>query len=163
MPVTFEEICDWAYVSVSKVSNDQTRRHLVLYRSPEATLDLVVYPVTLRVQGFIERAKLIALGDWDGYVAIIDLNLEHVNRAAPRNRSTAMRAMQHLTLSCGGHLKPWLAFQTAIRHIRQLVHNTIGGPKHLVETVQRPNELMHFQRRVFTKVCNALYVRDMLC
>jgi hypothetical protein len=66
VPTTFEEMCDWAYVSMNKISNDQTRRHLVLYRNPEVTHGSVVYPVTLRVQGFVERAKLTALGDWDG-------------------------------------------------------------------------------------------------
>jgi hypothetical protein len=62
-----------------------------------------------------------------------------------------MSAMQYLTLSSGGYSKPWEAFQTTIRHIRQLVHNSIGGSKHFIEAVQRLNEVMHFQRRVFTK------------
>ena len=68
VPVTFEDICDWAYVSVNKTSDDQTRRHLVLYRDPAVANSDIIYPVTFRIQGFVERAKLTALGDWNGLV-----------------------------------------------------------------------------------------------
>jgi hypothetical protein len=61
-------MCDWAYVSTNKIAPDQTRRHLVLYCAVDTMDESVVYPVTFRVQGFIEHAKLTALGDWDGCV-----------------------------------------------------------------------------------------------
>lgn len=60
--------------------------------------------------------------------------------------------MQYLTLSSKGYNVPWLGFQTAIRHIRQLVHNSVGGARHFVEPIQKLSNVFHFQRRVFSKV-----------
>jgi hypothetical protein len=152
-------MCDWAYVSTNQISPDQTRRHLVLYRDLDMMEGSVVYPVTFRVQGFIERAKLTALGDWDGCVPVFNHAVIIIISPMPRNSTSAMSAMQYLTLSSGGHPRPWRVFQTAIRHVRQLVHNSIGGPRHFVEGVQKANEVMHLQRRVFTKVCTTAHPR----
>jgi hypothetical protein len=77
VPVTFEDMCDWAYVSTNNISPDQTRRHLVLYRGLDMTEESVVYPVMFRVQGFIEHAKLTALGDWNGCIHILSYFYTH--------------------------------------------------------------------------------------
>ena len=53
VPVTFEDMCDWAYVSTNNISPDQTRRHL------------------------IEHAKLTALGDWNGCIHILSYFYTH--------------------------------------------------------------------------------------
>lgn len=70
VPENYEEVCDWAYVGNNEQSVDRTRTHLLLYNELEhagrQVTDRTVYPVTLRVQGFLSKFNLACLGNWQG-------------------------------------------------------------------------------------------------
>lgn len=68
-PNTFAAICEWAYVARDMEAQDWTRSYCVLYREPEvawAVENDMLYPVTVRVQGFVDKFNLSPLGCWDG-------------------------------------------------------------------------------------------------
>jgi hypothetical protein len=64
--------------------------------------------------------------------------------------SSALSACQHIWLGSGGHALQWDQTISAIRHIKQLVHNSIEGAS-AAPVIQRTGDL-YLQRRVFTKV-----------
>jgi hypothetical protein len=65
VPLTFEDICNWAYVRRNVSSTDHTRAYHLLYKMP--TNDVKdIFPIVLRVQGILSRFKLSVLGNWNG-------------------------------------------------------------------------------------------------
>jgi hypothetical protein len=65
VPSTFAEICDWAYVSKISDAVDHTRLYQVLYNTAGSAVN-TVYPVVLRLQGFLGRFEVSPLGTWNG-------------------------------------------------------------------------------------------------
>ena len=64
-----------------------------------------------------------------------------------------MKAIQFLRLCCGGYVEPWIPALTAIRNLRQLVHNTltpVGARR--IEEVPDDGEDISLVRCVFSKV-----------
>ncbi|KAJ7209370.1 hypothetical protein C8J57DRAFT_1540385 [Mycena rebaudengoi] len=109
VPIGLADMLDWAYVHRVRNAADYTREHLLLYKKPPATSDNALFPVGIRVQGFVLKAALAPLGTWDG------------------KRNTAVSAIQTLALGCGGHEEPWRATIAALTSIQQLVHTALVG------------------------------------
>jgi hypothetical protein len=67
VPFTFTDICEWAYVAKRHATSDHTRLYNILYKCPDGDTS-TIYPVVLRVQGFLGRFELSPLGTWNGFV-----------------------------------------------------------------------------------------------
>ena len=65
VPTTFTEICDWAYIAKNQNIVDHTRLYHVLYKNPGGD-QTTLYPVVLRLQGFLGCFELSPLGTWNG-------------------------------------------------------------------------------------------------
>ncbi|KAJ7207797.1 hypothetical protein C8J57DRAFT_1257999 [Mycena rebaudengoi] len=109
VPRTLAGMLEWVYVRRSEHAPDYTREHLLVYREPPDESDNTLCPVGVRVQGFVARAILGPLGNWDG------------------TRDGAVGAVQTLVLEGHGHDIPWVATMTAVRGIQDLVDLTLVG------------------------------------
>lgn len=72
VPRTNAGLLDWAYVGKNRGERDHTRGLLLLYKNPRILRNApggLLCPVGIRVQGFVERCNLKALGAWSRYVA----------------------------------------------------------------------------------------------
>ena len=154
VPTSFEEVCEWAYIIRDTSAGEWSRGYLLLYKQPgETAYPDVLYPVTLRLQGFIKTCNLAPLGSWNGCVGTTISDDESSQSIMFRLQETAVRATQHLSLHSGGFDEPWSHMQKGLRNIRQLVHNTLsrGSARH-VEPIPDINEDIYLTRRVFSKV-----------
>lgn len=69
VPASFEDICEWACVVRNTTAAEWTRTYQLLYSFPgQAALTNTIYPVILRLQGFVKTCNLAPLGSWNGYV-----------------------------------------------------------------------------------------------
>lgn len=57
-----------------------------------------------------------------------------------------------MSIASAGNRAPWDAFQQAVKNLRQLVHNTLGGNNRYVEPEPNRSRDIFMQRRVFSKV-----------
>lgn len=64
VPRDEEELHNWGFVGRKIGSHDRTRRHALLYIENGVTSART--QVSVRVQGFVERATLATLGNWRG-------------------------------------------------------------------------------------------------
>jgi len=69
VPFTFADICEWAYIAKRHTTTDHTRLYNVLYRCPDGDPS-AIYPIVLRIQGFLGRFELSPLGAWNGFVVL---------------------------------------------------------------------------------------------
>ncbi|KAJ7070429.1 hypothetical protein B0H15DRAFT_957685 [Mycena belliarum] len=125
---------DWAYVARNPNERDMTRGLLPLYKNPpifkNAPLD-ALYPVGIRVQGFIERCNLKTLGTW-------------------ASGKTAASALQFIVLTGGKDNGSVFAhYKTAVRAVVEYIFKCLDLPP--VADEQEP-DTMFITRRVFTKV-----------
>lgn len=67
VPASVEEKAQWAYVGPKINSTDRSRRY-ALYYLPTSKDDISRVQVSIRLQGFVQRHKIGALGNWSGYV-----------------------------------------------------------------------------------------------
>jgi len=136
VPADFETVCEWAYVSIDTSVSDWTRVYHLLYKQPSGDNEAnVVYPVTLRIQGFLQNFDLSVLGSWDG------------------ESTNAVKAVQFLSLTSGGLNEPWIPTQLAIHNIRQLIRQTLSRTQSSPsEVLADPDASIYMTRRVFTKV-----------
>lgn len=65
VPSEAAKLFEWAYVIKRQMIVDHSRRYLLLYKSP-ASVDGVVYPVLVRLQGLLGRFDIGTLGSWNG-------------------------------------------------------------------------------------------------
>ncbi|KAJ6623308.1 hypothetical protein B0H10DRAFT_2213700 [Mycena sp. CBHHK59/15] len=139
VPLTLTAILDWAYVHRSDQVADYTREHVLLYKNPPHAALNTVFPVGVRVQGFIMRSTLGMLGNWEG------------------TPGTAVSAAQSVALGCGGYREPWHATMLAFRAIEDLVQTSLssGGfsrPGHRASTRDVVDQELYLTRRVFEKI-----------
>ncbi|KAG6371571.1 hypothetical protein JVT61DRAFT_9278 [Boletus reticuloceps] len=66
VPIQYEDICEWATVTTKPVVIDRTRPVDVLYKRPLVAASSTIYPVILRLQGFLGKHDLTLFGTWDG-------------------------------------------------------------------------------------------------
>ncbi|KAH7908093.1 hypothetical protein BJ138DRAFT_1208189, partial [Hygrophoropsis aurantiaca] len=135
VPFTYEETCDWAHVVADVNASDRTHAHLLLYKSPnfDDIQPNEVFPVTIRVQGFLGRFNLSPFGTWN------------------RSDSNGAPAIQHLSLTCSGLVELWTPVVDAIFNIRKLIHASLGSVEREDEHPENAHDI-YMQRRVFTKI-----------
>ncbi|KIJ10855.1 hypothetical protein PAXINDRAFT_16189 [Paxillus involutus ATCC 200175] len=65
VPDIYKDVCDWAVVIPKPGFTDHTHTHLVIYKQPSDQLSEALFPVTVRLQGFLGRNELSLFGTWD--------------------------------------------------------------------------------------------------
>ncbi|KAF8550784.1 hypothetical protein OG21DRAFT_1487490 [Imleria badia] len=131
VPTTYEDICEWATVASKPLVVDCTCPFVLLYKQPVETSASVIYPVTVRLQGFLGTHSLTLFRTWDG------------------TETGVPSAIQQLTLHSDGHSEIWSHYVRAIEQIRCLIHVHLGGSE---KNLSQPHYALHAQRRVFTKM-----------
>ncbi|KAJ6472279.1 hypothetical protein DFH09DRAFT_1219694 [Mycena vulgaris] len=117
-----------AFISKNTASREPSREQVLLYKSPPRIVVNTLFPVAVRVQGFIAR-----------------------------DASTAISATQSMILECRGNFVPWEATLSAMRNIEDLVQGSLQGYGLTELFLDRSGRAGQFQdlycaRRVFQKV-----------
>lgn len=69
VPTTFEGVTEWVYIRSLCRPGDWTRSYTILYQNPgEVDNTDALYPLVVRIQGFIKGFNLSPLGNWNGLV-----------------------------------------------------------------------------------------------
>jgi hypothetical protein len=67
VPRTDQGLLSWAYVGTNPSATDRSRTLRLLYRNPPVYKNRplhVIFPVGVRIQGFVDSCNLRALGNW---------------------------------------------------------------------------------------------------
>ncbi|KAH7905425.1 hypothetical protein BJ138DRAFT_1017715, partial [Hygrophoropsis aurantiaca] len=67
VPPTYAEICTWAQIARDPTATERRRENIVIYCNPPATDTLTLFPISIRVQGYLDAFCLRTLGNWNGY------------------------------------------------------------------------------------------------
>ncbi|KAH7905486.1 hypothetical protein BJ138DRAFT_1228975 [Hygrophoropsis aurantiaca] len=133
VPSTYPEICSWAQVARDPTCTEKRRENIIVYCNPPPSDCPTLFPISVRIQGFLEACCLRPLGTWNG---------EPV---------TAQNASQTLTLRTNGDDRPWSPIHSAIRHIRQLVQRQLRGDSLYEEPAKENTAILRLFHRVFVK------------
>ncbi|KAJ7088876.1 hypothetical protein B0H15DRAFT_800820 [Mycena belliarum] len=125
---------EWAYVDRNPNERDASRGLLLLYKNPpilkNAPVD-ALFPVGIRVQGFVERCNLKPLGTW----------------ASGRS---AASAIQFIVLTGGqDHGSVFGQYKTAVSSVVDYIYKCLNVTPPANE---QDHDTMFIARRVFTKV-----------
>lgn len=154
IPPALDRLFDWAYVAKNHRSTDRKHSHHLLYKVPADVVG--IFPVTVRIQGFIARCALSGLGTWNGCVAHLCPDM-WINLNLYSSLDTAAAATHFLALSSGGYNEPWSANLSTIRNIRQMVHNSLPSRQRFIEPEAEDGSELYIRRRIFTKVCSSTF------
>ncbi|KAH7907429.1 hypothetical protein BJ138DRAFT_1014509, partial [Hygrophoropsis aurantiaca] len=66
VPSTYAEICTWAQLARDPTSPEKRRENIIIYCNPPTADPLTLFPISIRVQGFLESCCLRPLGNWKG-------------------------------------------------------------------------------------------------
>ncbi|KAK7030808.1 hypothetical protein R3P38DRAFT_2775081 [Favolaschia claudopus] len=113
---------------------DTTRTLLLQYVHPPVyrNIPASVFPVGVRIQGFVDSVNLRPLGNWS-------------------RGSTPSTALQHITLSGAGRYDAEFAqYVSAVSNIIKFIYRSLNSP--LPEEHSFPKHSLFFARRVFTKI-----------
>ena len=157
VPTTFTKICDWAYIAKNQNIVDHTRLYHVLYKNPGGD-QTTLYPVVLRLQGFLGHFELSPLGTWNGWLLGYFLKSQQLISLCS-SPDTAAGSIQYITLNSGGHTDLWESTHESIRLIRQLVHSSLEGANLFIEPDVNSTRNVYLQCRVFNKVSDYLRMR----
>ncbi|KAH7905658.1 hypothetical protein BJ138DRAFT_1118278 [Hygrophoropsis aurantiaca] len=133
VPPTYYEICSWAQVALDPSAQERRRENILVYAKPPATEQHTLFPISIRVQGFLEACCLHRLGNWKG------------------NPTNAQRAVHSVTLRSNGEERTWAPIHTAIRHIRQLVQRQLTANNLYEEPPLDTTDDLRLYHRVFQK------------
>ncbi|KAI0657846.1 hypothetical protein C8Q70DRAFT_1055606 [Cubamyces menziesii] len=135
IPETFDEVCDWATVVAHQDEDDNRRRgnYHIVYQPTVLPQDKHTkqIEVTVVLQGFLGDCNIGMLGNWN------------------RKETSAVSAVQYLTLLSGGYTEIFEAQQAALDRLRLLVTTKWGAE---VEETMAVNEGIRLRRPVFTMV-----------
>ncbi|KAJ7119802.1 hypothetical protein C8R44DRAFT_878192 [Mycena epipterygia] len=137
VPADLTGFSDWAYIYHNAASRERSRAKLLLYRHPAQTMPGTIYPVKVRLQGFVQRLNLQPLGTWDG------------------NPERASAAIQSVVLSNGDSADNYEAWESTIRAVdtlRTFAYMSLGAPSTVHQAMPVIERHIYCQRRVFTKV-----------
>ncbi|KAJ7118466.1 hypothetical protein C8R43DRAFT_1137398 [Mycena crocata] len=136
-PNTMANMFDWAYVAKNQRTLDASREQMLLYKNPPRVATNTLFPVAIRLQGFIARCNLGPLGNWNG---------------EPLH---AVSSTQSVVLECQGMLEPWDATLATLQAIEDLVQNSLhsfGNTETFTDRSARSGEQeLYCSRRVFEK------------
>lgn len=66
VPADFGDVCQLFYVASDDAAQDRTRSLVLLHKAPTWPVQPnTVYPLTVRLQGFVRSLQLAPLGTWD--------------------------------------------------------------------------------------------------
>jgi len=136
VPILFDDLCDWAFVTKNYASRDYTRPYHVLYKEPTPlppSNRVTLYPVTIRFQGKLGSFNLGVLGNWAG------------------EPSDAASAMQYLCLNARDNLPAWEASLRTIQNFKRLVASSAVVGRYKSEKNPDIRRDIRFHRRVFLK------------
>lgn len=74
LPNTFDGMCETMEVTNAGRDSSGANRHRLVYsrRTSDIGEDNTLYEVCLRLQGTVCNSKIGPLGDWNGYVVVLD-------------------------------------------------------------------------------------------
>ncbi|KAH7904556.1 hypothetical protein BJ138DRAFT_1119305 [Hygrophoropsis aurantiaca] len=129
-PTTVEDMVDWAEVIIDKNAVNTFRNRVLIYKaSPTGSISTdVVYPVTLRLNGYIDRMDIKRLGNWDG------------------NADNIRFAHQFITLVPGSSRDAWLATVGCLNTTATFISRALSIP--LANETPFKNKIS-LQRKVF--------------
>ncbi|KAJ7431458.1 hypothetical protein B0H11DRAFT_2261897 [Mycena galericulata] len=134
VPRTYHGLRDWSYVGRKGGEHDMTRGFLLLYKDPPVLPNSpksILYPVGVRVQGFIERCNFKPLGNWD-------------------TQRQPQTAIQFIVLSGGAHYGPVFSqYKSAVDEVIGFIHKCLSSR---APARREEEESMFIGRRVFTKI-----------
>ena len=68
-PTTLARLAEWATIAKLPSSTDRSRDRILVYKTlPAPDSDVALYPVSVRLFGFLEKFCVGEYGDWNGYV-----------------------------------------------------------------------------------------------
>ncbi|KAG1878163.1 hypothetical protein F4604DRAFT_2001276 [Suillus subluteus] len=137
-PSSLPGIANWADVYKDTEHKDPSRNHILIYKTIPNTAPNTVFPVAIRLQGLLRTFRVERFGNWTG------------------QENDALRAVQHLTLSSGGHKKAW---DSAIQSINLACEYTSRRLHVLMQGIPSDRDL-YLQRCVFMKRDELLKSKD---
>ncbi|KAK7001754.1 hypothetical protein R3P38DRAFT_3283520 [Favolaschia claudopus] len=136
VPRTYQGLLQWAYVGTNPSATDSTRTLRLLYREPSSANDAipgVIFPVGVRVQGFVMNCNLRTLGNW--------------------TRGTApASALQFIVLGGGDCPSLFAEYRTAVTDIVRYIHRCLNSEPPDLRNGVRDEQTIFAARRVFTKI-----------
>ncbi|KAJ7442825.1 hypothetical protein B0H11DRAFT_2251286 [Mycena galericulata] len=136
VPRTYTGLLNWAYVARNPSPQDMTRSLLLLYKTPHVypgAPSNMLYPVGIRVQGYVEKCNLRGLGNWDG-------------QGPPQS------ALQSIVLSGGPeHGSIFQEYIKGIDEVKGYIFKCLSQ----AAPPSPHREELYIARRVFTKVTSA--------
>ncbi|KAK6977893.1 hypothetical protein R3P38DRAFT_2809848 [Favolaschia claudopus] len=135
VPRTLQGLLEWAFVGSNPAATDSTRSLLLQYRSPPLyrTPANVLYPVGIRVQGFVESCNLRALGSWS-------------------RDSSPSSALQHIILYGGVHEEVFGQYISAISEVTSYIYRSLNCALPEGGGFSSQRTTLFVARRVFTKI-----------
>ncbi|KAH7904133.1 hypothetical protein BJ138DRAFT_1107083 [Hygrophoropsis aurantiaca] len=134
VPATYSEICSWAQVARDPSSHERRRDNIIVYSNRPSSEELTLFPISIRIQGFLEGCCLQRLGNWRG------------------DPSNVHKAVHSLVLRSNGDERTWAPIHSAIAHLRQLVQRQLTANNLYEEPLTDPSEDLRLFHRVFQKV-----------
>ncbi|KAJ7303589.1 hypothetical protein DFH08DRAFT_969900 [Mycena albidolilacea] len=135
VPRTDQGLLSWAYVGTNHSATDRSRTLRLMYKNPPLYKNNpphVIYPVGVRVQGFVDTCNLRPLGNW--------------KRGSPPSS-----ALQCIVLSGGAGLDHQFSqYKAAISEIITYIYRCLNVHRPTSEVQERST--IFAARRVFTKI-----------
>ncbi|KAG1788108.1 uncharacterized protein HD556DRAFT_912938 [Suillus plorans] len=128
-PSSLRDMADWADVYQDPERKDKSRDRILIYKHIPDGEPGTVYPVALRLQGLLREFRVERFGNWTGQEADVT------------------RAVQHVTISSGGHAKAWEATIDSLNLACEYVSRRLHLP---MQGIPQKKEL-YLQRRAFIK------------
>ncbi|KAJ7086500.1 hypothetical protein C8R44DRAFT_893565 [Mycena epipterygia] len=135
VPRTYTGLLTWAYVGRHPAPADSTRSLMLLYKEPHVYKNApegLLCPVGIRVQGYVDKCNLNALGNW-------------TDESAPQT------ALQSILLSGSGtHQGIFGEYKAAVDEVVSFIYRTLNA--RAPESYRSQSDQLYATRRVFTKI-----------
>ncbi|KAJ7270468.1 hypothetical protein C8J57DRAFT_1508498 [Mycena rebaudengoi] len=136
VPCTYPGKLEWAHVGRNPTAQDHTRQLVLVYKHPRIFPHApanMLYPIGVRVQGFIHDCNLNPLGTWSGA------------------NDGPQKSLQFITMGGGGIIDNLFAkYKVAIVEIIEFIYRSLRLPVPSGKWLD--SEFLYIVRRVFTKV-----------
>ncbi|KAF8193079.1 hypothetical protein K438DRAFT_1969563 [Mycena galopus ATCC 62051] len=133
VPLTAQGLLGWAYVDTNPSATDRSRTLRLLYKSPPIRNfpGNTIFPVGVRVQGFVKNCNLRAMGNY-------------------KRGGQAQSAVQMIVLGGGDHGLAFAPYKHGVAGVIAHIHHCLNVPPPQIHPEQ--NDTMFIARRVFTLV-----------
>ncbi|KAF8166596.1 hypothetical protein K438DRAFT_1984148 [Mycena galopus ATCC 62051] len=134
VPRTFQALFEWAYVGTNVSATDRSRIVRLLYKDPPIYKNVpskVIYPVGVRVQGFVDSCNLRKTGNY-------------------KKGMPPQAALQAIVLSGGAYEHVFAQYRAAVFEVVNYIRWCLGVKG--LEATDTDRKTMFIARRVFSKV-----------